>query len=173
MNDNGFLMTVGAYLNFFIQRTHHIYVNVVLACEISNFRDRPLLSSNLTRDKRPQIREPRSLTRSVLPLVPASGKRASGAKRATSLSILQRTLSTFRAGDFGDSLPIDLHVILRARFRDAGTKVPACRLARRRAPRAVRRPGTSRTRRDRTPKGVTALSVARATDDRPAEGECP
>lgn len=65
-----------------------------------------------------------------------------------------------------------------ARFRDAGTKVlsvHASRLApsadasrQRTAPTS----GASRTRRDGTPEGVTALSVARATDDRP-EGECP
>lgn len=47
------------------------------------------LSPNLTRDKRPRIRD-FSLDL-VLPLVPASGKWASGAKRATSLSVIQGT----------------------------------------------------------------------------------
>lgn len=95
-----------------------------------------------------------------LPLVPASGKRA-GERHETFetavvlFSIRSRPVLSFTEAD--DTA---------TRFRDAGTKVYAPRRA------ALLRAttiGESRAARRNAPgpEGVTALSVARATDDRP------
>lgn len=169
-------MTDGGYSNFLIRRTHHLFVNIVLACETSDFRARPRENPR----RSPKSRAMKGLGFAIShSLSPPSRSRVwktsvRSETRDGSLPVIQPASSAFRAGDFGDfSVMLQEEETGGARFRDAGTKVPACRLARRRAPRAARRPGTSRARRDRTPKGVTALSVARATDDRPVEGECP
>lgn len=169
MDDNDLTVVLLANFQRLVQRTHHLYVNVVPACEIFYLEiSYPPLSSNLTRDKglrfsRTSIHShglfrSRVWKTSVGDAVALDPLNLNAHRRGISGSLFRSTSIT--RGRRG------------ARFRDAGTKVPLLSATMRASRRATSR-NASRTRRDRTPKGVTALSVARATDDRPAEGECP